>query len=109
MSSVRIGDLRQRITIETVTLTGDGGGGVDETWVEVAEVWAAVAPLSGAERVEADAISGRLTHEVWMRFRDDVAPDMRFRIDSRIFDIRVVMNTEERQRFLRCFAEERDL
>lgn len=109
MNDIRIGDLRQRIVIEAVTLTGDGGGGVDEVWVPVADVWAAVLPLSGSERVEADAISGRLSHEVWMRFRDDVAPDMRFRMGTRVFDIRVVMNIEERQRFLRLFAEERDL
>jgi len=75
----------------------------------VGEVWADVRPLSGAERVEADAISGNLTHEVFMRYRDDVGPDMQLRLGDRLFDIRVVMNMEERSRFLRLFAEERDL
>lgn len=106
---IRIGDLRERVTIERVTLVDDGGGGVDETWVEVATVWGKVRPLSGDERVEADAISGALTHEIHMRWRSDVGPDMRLRVGTRLFDLRVVMDPDNRQRFLRCFGEERDL
>ncbi|MEO1205928.1 MAG: phage head closure protein [Pseudomonadota bacterium] len=109
MRDIRIGDLRDRVVIERVTLVDDGGGGVDETWVEVATVWAAVRALAGDERVEADAISGALTHEIHLRWRSDVGPDMRLRIAARVFDLKVVMDPDDRQKFLRCFGEERDL
>ena len=103
---VRIGDLRQRISIEVQNRTGDGGGGADDVWSLVAEVWAYVKPLSGSERVEADAIAGRVSHEIWMRHRGDVEPEMRIAMDGRLFDVRAVLNVEERDRFLRCFVEE---
>ncbi|MEO1542991.1 MAG: phage head closure protein [Pseudomonadota bacterium] len=109
MKDIRIGDLRDRVVIERVTLVDDGGGGVEETWVEVATVWASVRALSGDERVEADAISGQLTHEIHMRWRSDVGPDLRLRIGARVFDLKVVMDPDDRQKFLRCFGEERDL
>ncbi|MCV0370821.1 phage head closure protein [Filomicrobium sp.] len=106
---VRIGDLRQRVGIERVVRVTDGGGGAEEEWDMVAEVWAAVMPLTGTERVEADAVNGNVSHEIWMRYRPDVAPDMRLRLGPRLFDVRAVMDVEERRRFLRCLCEERDL
>lgn len=105
---VRIGDLRDRVAIEQVSLLDDGGGGAEETWVEVATVWARVRPLSGDERLEADAISGSLTHEIFLRWRGDIGPDMRLRQGARLYDLKVVMDPDGRQRFLRCFGEERD-
>ncbi|MDX2288555.1 MAG: phage head closure protein [Hyphomicrobiaceae bacterium] len=107
--AVRIGDLRQRINLERPVLVSDGGGGASEDWELVAELWAAVNPLTGAERLEADAISGRVSHEIWLRWRAGVAGDMRFRLGARLFDIRTVIDDGERKRFLRCLAEERDL
>lgn len=109
MKDVRIGDLRQRLVLETADRVGDGAGGAAETWVEVAQVWALVRPLSGQERVESDGISGRVSHEVWLRYRDGVEPEMRFRLGVRLFDIRASIDVEERRRFLRCLVEERDL
>ena len=106
---VRIGDLRQRLTIERAARELDGGGGAEETWQAVAEVWAAVLPLAGGERVEADAVAGNVTHEIWMRHRSDVGAEMRLRLGTRIFDIRAVMDVEERRRFLKCLVEERGL
>ncbi len=106
---IRIGDLRQRVMIEVANRTSDGGGGADDVWGLVAEVWAYVKPLTGSERVEADAVAGRVSHEVWLRYRDDVEPEMRVNMDGRLFDIRAVLNVEERDRFLRCFVEELDL
>ena len=109
MNEIRIGDLRQRLVLESALRVDDGGGGANETWVEEAQLWALVRPLAGQERVEADSIAGRVTHEIWLRYRDGVEPSMRFRMDTRLFDIRAVMDVDERRRFLRCFAEERDL
>lgn len=108
-SELSIGDLRQRVGIQRAVRVADGGGGAEETWEMLAEVWAAVLPLTGFERVEADAVSGHVTHEIWLRYRDDVTPDMRFRLGRRLFDVRAVIDIEERRRFLKCLCEERDL
>ena len=105
----RIGDLRQRISIEEPQRLSDGGGGADETWVLVAEVWASLRPLAGNERIEADAIAGTVTHEVVMRYRAGLGGGQRLRLGDRLFDLRAVLDVEERKRFLRCLVEERDL
>ncbi|MCH9806764.1 MAG: phage head closure protein [Alphaproteobacteria bacterium] len=105
----RIGDLRQRIAIETPQRVSDGGGGADETWVLVANVWASLRPLSGNERLEADAVAGTVSHEVVMRYRDGLGGEQRLRLGDRLFDLRAVMDVDERHRYLRCLVEERDL
>ncbi|MGH1418210.1 MAG: phage head closure protein [Hyphomicrobiaceae bacterium] len=109
MNRVSIGDMRQRLVLEQPDFISDGGGGVEETWLVVAELWAAMKPLTGAERVEAEAVAGRVSHEVWLRYRDGVTSEMRFRLGNRFLDIRAVIDVDEKGRFLKCLAEERDL
>ena len=108
MSLPRIGALRHRLTLEAPSRAGDGGGGAAVTWEAVAELWAAVRPISGDERLRADAVSGRITHEVWIRHRADVAPAMRFTHGARILEIAAVLDAGRRDR-LRCLCEETGL
>lgn len=105
--SVSIGELRHRLALQAPLAEDDGGGGVTRTWALVAEVWGAVRPLSGGEGVAADGLHGSVSHEIWIRYRPDVVPEMRFALGTRLFDIRSVIDSGERHRFLRCLAEER--
>jgi SPP1 family predicted phage head-tail adaptor len=105
--SVTIGDMRHRLQLEAPLASADGGGGVTRTWSLVAEVWAALKPLAGDERIEADGVSGRVSHEVWIRYRAGILPEMRFKLGARVFEIRAAIDTGERHRFLRCLVEER--
>jgi hypothetical protein len=59
--------MRHRVILQQIVRTSDGGGGASESWSTVAELWAAVRPIGGDERVAADALAGQLTHEVWVR------------------------------------------
>ena len=104
-----IGRLRHRLTLESASRTPDGGGGASETWATVAEVWAEIAPTSGTEAVDADALTGRISHEIVFRYRSGVAPVMRLRGGSRLFDIAAVIDVDERRRWLKCLCTERDL
>jgi SPP1 family predicted phage head-tail adaptor len=106
---IRIGELRHKLVLEDVVRVDDGSGGAIETWQQQAELWAALRPLQGIERDDADQLSGRVSHEIWIRYRTNVWPQMRFRSGDRIFEIRAVVNVGERRRFLKCLAEERDL
>lgn len=107
MTRMPIGEMRHRLALEAPLESADGGGGVARTWSLVAEVWGAVRPISGTERFEADGLHGRVSHEIWTRYRPDVGPDMRFRLGARIFEIRAAIDSGERRRFLRCLVEER--
>jgi SPP1 family predicted phage head-tail adaptor len=101
--------LRMRLTLEAPSRAGDGGGGAATSWATVSEVWGAVRPTSGAEGFELDRIAGTVTHEIVLRYRPDVTPEMRLRSGTRIFDIRSVFDPDARRRWLTCLAEERDL
>lgn len=107
MSAPAIGKMRQRLTLQQAVRVPDGGGGATVTWTPVTDLWAAVSPSGGDERVDADGLQGRITHEVWLRFSADVAPHMRFVFGTRVFDIRSVMDVGEAHRFQRCMVEER--
>jgi SPP1 family predicted phage head-tail adaptor len=106
---ITIADLSKRLAIEREVRTGDGGGGALVTWVHVAEVWAAIWPRTAGENFRMDRVAGTATHDVWMRHRDGVVPGQRLRYGEREFDIRGVLDVEERGRWLKCIVEERDL
>lgn len=107
MSPPGIGELRHRMQLEAPVRTDDGAGGAAVSWALEAEVWGAMRPLAGSEIVDADRLAGRVTHEIWIRYRAGVTPQMRLVLGTRPFDIRTVLDEEERHRWLRCLVEER--
>ena len=102
-------DLRHRLTLEEAQRVSDGGGGFTETWVEVAIVSAGLRPSGGSESVDSGRLAGRVSHEIVLRYRAGVTPAMRFRMGTRVFHILAAIDEGERQRWLRCLCEERDL
>lgn len=71
------GELDQRVTIQQKTLVADTQGGRAQTPATVDEVWASVKPLSGVERMQAQAIGSHISWRVTMRYRADVTPQMK--------------------------------
>lgn len=100
-----IGALRERLTLQSPSRAADGGGGAVVTWNDVAELWASVRPISGDERLRHDAVTARVTHEVWIRHRADVVPAMRFVTGPRILDIVAVLGPDRRHH-LQCLCKE---
>jgi SPP1 family predicted phage head-tail adaptor len=72
----------------------------------VATVRARVEPLRGDERPRAMQIEAALTHRVTIRHRPDVTARMRLIFDTRIFNIRAVIDVQEQGRFLDLMCEE---
>ncbi len=102
-------ELRHRLVLEQLSRTGDDGGGFTESWVEVATLSCDLRPVGGSEGLESDRLAGRVSHEIALRYRPDVVPAMRFRKTTRVFHIVSVINVDERNRWLKCLCEERDL
>lgn len=109
MSWERIGDLRHRVRLEQIVRTPDDAGGASTSWSLVAEMWAVLRPITGDEALNAERLSGHISHEVVVRHRDEIRPEMRFVLGTRLFDIRAVIDIEERRRFTRCLVEERGI
>ena len=101
-----LGDLRNRLTLEAPVRTSDGAGGATRSFSAVAEVWADIRTQGGHESLDADRLGSRISHAVWIRYRDDVLPDHRFRLGNRIFEIRSVIDHDGRHLFLECQCEE---
>jgi SPP1 family predicted phage head-tail adaptor len=104
-----IGRLRHRLTLETAIRTPDGGGGAAETWATVGQVWGQIRPTGGSESFDADAIAGRISHEITLRYRADVVPAMSLVFGSRRFEIMAIIGIDERRQWLKCLCMERGL
>lgn len=105
----RIGAMRHRLVIEARDAISDSGGGQTVSWSSGATVWAEITPLSGGELLRQDRLSATITHRISLRYRSDVAPEMRFRSGERLFEILTVRDVDERHRRLECLCEEKYL
>lgn len=105
---MRIGRLRHRVQLQKLVAVDDGGGGVEEDWVDVATVWAAVEPVRGRERLEAMQLEAAVDHRVVIRYRPDIdGRNMRALHRGRAFHVEAVVNPDERSRWLELMCEER--
>lgn len=80
------GRLRHRVRIEALVNAVDSNGEViqdpetgevTQQWVEVAEVWAAIEPVSGREFIQSAATQSKVDARIVIRQRDDVDASMR--------------------------------
>ena len=104
---MRIGQLRERITILHKTTTADAQGGRATVWGTFAVVWASVVPLTIQERLRAETIGSQVRYTVTVRYRADITPSMRVRwlphlaTDAKTLEIHGVFNeAADRQRLV---------
>ncbi|MBN8542794.1 MAG: phage head closure protein [Alphaproteobacteria bacterium] len=85
--------LRERVVIQSRTLTSDGLGGNSESWTDLATVFAQVIALSGSarEQVIAAQREARNAYRIVMRKRSDVNTQMRLQWQGRILHIHGVV------------------
>lgn len=101
----RIGSLRQRVTIQTLTKTADGIGGWTQSWATLATVWADLFPLSGREIYSQGQVQSPVTHKCVIRYRDDVTTKHRVSYNGNPYNIRAVLNLNERSEWLELHLE----
>lgn len=95
------GTLRHLVRVETPIETPDGAGGSTTTWTLVCETRAAITPLAGRERVQAQAINAETTHAVTTRYRAEITSKCRIVYGARVFRITAPpRDVEERHREL---------
>jgi len=109
VKQVTIGSLRHRLRLQVPSDSDDLAGGQTRTWSDLATVWGSIRPLFGREGYRDDKFSGRITHEITLRYRSGVLPDMRLVMGTRIFEIHATLDQGSRGRWLTCHCEEVDL
>lgn len=101
-----VGQMRQRLTLQSETSVGDGAGGYVLSWSDVATVWADIAPHDGRKIYTAGHLEPRITHELRIRYLSGITADMRATCGTHIFNIHAVIDIDGRKRFLKLLVEE---
>jgi len=99
------GKLDQRISIKQATNTPDGIGGVTESWSELAEVWANVAPMAGREEDRQGAVRENRMYMITIRNRSDILNDMVIDWGGDRYNIRNIKQPPDRKMYLEIVAE----
>jgi len=112
-ADIRACDLRQTIVIQAESAAADGGGGFGNPWASpttVATLRACVEPLRGFERLRAMQLESPVTHRITTRYKAGLKPEHRIKFvkdgATRYFNIRSIVNIEERNRWIEIMAEE---
>lgn len=89
---MRAGKLLHRVKLQAFTTTVDPDTGYrDKAWVDVAELWAEVAPLSGREFLAAAATQSKVTARITIRHRAGVTNNHRILHGATVYNIEAVL------------------
>lgn len=103
---MRAGLMRRVVTIRTNARTPDGMGGYSETPTDVDGIPVRVEPLQGDEQLRAMQTGMVAPHRFTMRYRSDILGATTLVYDDRPFDIKSVIDPEEKHRELVILADE---
>jgi len=82
---MRAGRLQDRIALQAPVETTNDQGGLVETWLTYAELWAARRAPTGGERTVAGGADARLSQVFEIRYDDRVRSTHRVVCDGRIY------------------------
>jgi SPP1 family predicted phage head-tail adaptor len=100
---MRAGELRQRIKLESKTVTRNAFGEEVATWATLATVWAKIETVNGVETIAQQQAAALLTHKITIRVYAALQPVMRVNWNSRLFDVQAVLDDNlHRQMQLLC-------
>lgn len=99
-------DLRQRIELQSVSPSRDRIGGLVETWSTYATVAAQVRQANGREVWYRQQQNASASWTISIRYRAGLVPQHRVRYGTRIFEIRSVIDIDERHQWLALACDE---
>ena len=98
----------QRVTFQGRTGAPDGGGGVTNTWGNIATnpvVWASVKPSRGGEGLDEDRTNARASYMFTIRNRTDLDETMRIVWQSENYNIRAILREGPRPLYVTIDTE----
>ena len=102
----KVADLRHQILIREKQLVDDGYGGQTETLVTIHTTWAAIWPVNAKETRENMRTESNVTHNIRIRYRTNIKHAMIIVFGNRSFEIRGIVNFEERNIWLDMVCNE---
>jgi SPP1 family predicted phage head-tail adaptor len=89
------GKLTDRITIQSFSSTRDSFGQPVETWADLVSLWAWVKYTNGQEFISAGQ-QAETQASMRIRYRTDLTTSMRVSFNSKLFNIKAVLPSSER-------------
>ncbi len=107
----RIGELNRILTLQMRQSSLDAEGRDNETWITISDVRANINPLTAKDFLLAGQNAERVTHQITVRFRKDLATppaaggaqsghNLRLVEGTRVFAVHSVIHDQERRRWL---------
>lgn len=90
------GKLIHKISYEREQETPDMRGGSIIEWEYQGEIWAFIKPVSWGESMAQARLNSTITHNIHTRFDGDIRTTDRLKYGDRIFQIKAVVNEDER-------------
>ena len=103
---MQAGKLRHQIIIQQQSSTQDAHGQLVETWTTFATLRASVEPLRGKEYFSTEQEHAEVDTRIRIRYSAGILPKMRVLFGSKLYDIKSVINVEERNRYMELMCEE---
>ncbi len=103
---MRAGELRHLIAVQQKAVTVDSNGDRTEAWSLYHEAWASIETGNGREFFQAKQTWADLSHTIILRWKTGITHDMRVLFNdpktgaARYFNIRAVLNPDERTQML---------
>jgi len=104
--TMKIGKLRNKITIQKPIETTNDEGEIIQTWEEFATVWAEINPLIGREYWASKQTTSEVTGKIRIRYIAGITPKMRVKFGERIFNIEGLINPDEKNIEIILFVNE---
>jgi len=100
------GLLEHHVLLQRLTLSPDGHGGGTQSWAVLGTPWAYIVPASAWENLKSMQLESPITHTIYIRYRLDIKARDRIVHRGRNFNIRSIIDMEEKKIFLELKAEE---
>lgn len=98
--------MNRRILLRTMVRTPDGMGGYTETPTDVGPFWSHIEPLEGRELVEAMQTGMQRPHRFNIRYQSGMTGATLVIYDSRTFDVKSVVDPDEKHEQLIITSDE---
>ncbi|PHR57283.1 MAG: head-tail adaptor protein [Arcobacter sp.] len=102
---MRSASLKHTIVIQSSIEIPDSFGGVSKSWNDFKTVRASVKPQSAKEFFSA-GVQAEATHKIEVRYVLGLNPKMRILFGTRVFDIKSILNIQERNKVLHIICTE---
>lgn len=99
------GELKRVITFKRNV--GEDDWDTETTQNEVCTCWAKITSIGGKQYWEAQSIGASVTHEIYIRYRDDIDNSMIICYKNREFDMVYMVDIDEDEKYIKILAKER--